>query len=117
LGFWNERKRNLVIYSPTNNVLWSSNTAHNPDGYSYVTSYLNYGSLRPGQSLETTNRNRKLVFQSDGNLVLYNAAGQPLWASGTHGKGGNLLSLQLDGNLVLYNAAGQPLWASGTHIR
>jgi murein DD-endopeptidase MepM/ murein hydrolase activator NlpD len=55
----------------------------------------------------------KLVFQGDGNLVLYRSSGEPIWATGTEGKG-NLLAIQSDGNIVLYNSAGQAIWATNT---
>lgn len=55
----------------------------------------------------------QLDFQSDGNLVLYNAARAPLWNSGTAQKGANRLAMQSDGNLVIY-AGNTPLWSSGT---
>ncbi len=58
-----------------------------------------------------------LVFQADGNLVLYDITGtsqQAVWASNTNGKGGTRLAFQTDGNLVIYNRANKPVWASGT---
>jgi hypothetical protein len=41
--------------------------------------------------------------QGDGNLVLYDYAGHPRWASGTDGHHGARLVLQCDGNLVIYD--------------
>ncbi|MFT5694607.1 MAG: hypothetical protein ACI9QQ_000582 [Myxococcota bacterium] len=55
-------------------------------------------------------------FQADGNFVVYNGAGQPLWASGTSGTSGGELRLQEDGNLVIYNGVGQPLWNANSNI-
>ena len=55
-------------------------------------------------------------FQADGNFVVYDGAGFPLWASGTSGTAGGILSLQADGNLVVYNGAGQPLWTANSNI-
>ncbi len=54
-----------------------------------------------------------LAMQGDGNLVLYSGA-TPLWHSQTHGNPGGFMAVQPDCNLVVYNAAGQPKWASGT---
>lgn len=54
-----------------------------------------------------------LVWQGDGNLVLYTMGGTPIWASRTGGKRGKSLAFQADGNLVVYGASGA-LWASGT---
>ncbi len=61
-----------------------------------------------------TCNNYTLVFQNDGNLVLYSPWGV-LWATGTEGKGGALV-LQRDGNVVLYDPTntGKVLWASNT---
>ncbi len=55
----------------------------------------------------------RLRFQSDGNLILINSSGQPLWATGTDRRG-ETLSLQADGNLVIYGG-GRALWATNTH--
>jgi hypothetical protein len=55
----------------------------------------------------------RLRFQSDGNLILINSSGQPLWATGTDGRG-EILSLQADGNLVIYGG-GRALWATNTY--
>lgn len=59
----------------------------------------------------------RLTLQSDGNLVIYDSAGVPLWATGTNGVGSNpgrdLMIMQSDGNAVLYEPSG-PLWATGT---
>jgi len=58
----------------------------------------------------------KLVFQSDGNLVLYCA--RPWgwiarWSSETWGQPVDRCIMQDDGNLVLYNGAA-PVWATNT---
>jgi hypothetical protein len=53
--------------------------------------------------------------QSDGNLVCYNASGQPYWASRTDGHPGARLAVQDDGNVVIY-VDGQPIWATGTQL-
>ena len=52
----------------------------------------------------------EVSMQGDGNLVVYNAAGQPAWWSGTTGYSGAWLAVQSDGNLVLYDAYGYPIW-------
>ena len=82
-------------------------------------------SLAKGASygLETTvlaNELLKLVFQRDGNLVLYRGSGtdlDALWASNTNGQGASKLAFQGDGNLVIYALRGGKdvaIWASGT---
>lgn len=55
----------------------------------------------------------QLIMQGDGNLVAYQASGQPLWASQTNGHPGAYAALQSsDGNLVVYSAAGNALWSA-----
>jgi hypothetical protein len=71
--------------------------------------------LNANQSLSSPSGQYKLYLQSDGNVVLRNAAGAALWSSGTNGKGGTRLVLQSDGNLVLYTASGSAVWATGTN--
>ncbi len=70
-------------------------------------------SLVPNQSISTCNGVGTFVHQSDGNVVLYDAAGA-LWASNTQGAT-NALWMQSDGNLVLYSASGAPLWHTSTN--
>ncbi|MBS2531647.1 ricin-type beta-trefoil lectin domain protein [Catenulispora sp. NF23] len=77
----------------------------------------------PGQSWSGPLSN--LVWQSDGNLVLYSKAGKPLWASNTAGNPGAVLVPQNDGNLVIYasqpsisvtgHVSGSVLWATNTN--
>jgi hypothetical protein len=65
------------------------------------------------------NGNLHLLWQNDGNLVLYrNDGGGPVWGSGTDGKA-NQLCFQGDGNLVMYNGstATPAVWATRTDGR
>lgn len=57
----------------------------------------------------------RLIMQSDGNLVLYNATGVPLWNTATSGNPGSQAIMQSDGNLVVYKSGGVPAWASATN--
>ena len=52
--------------------------------------------------------------QTDGNLVVYSAANQPLFQTGTYNNSGAYLVVQDDGNMVIYAADGRPLWATNT---
>ncbi len=61
----------------------------------------------------TTCNKYNLVFQNDGNLVLYNPNSSPVWATGTEGRAARM-SVQVDGNVVLYDSANQPIWATNT---
>ena len=67
--------------------------------------------LRPGDSVRSYNGRFELVYQGDGNLVLYeNGAAQ--WASGTHGRSAGFVIMQHDGNFVIYDANDVPIWTS-----
>lgn len=100
---------NLVIYSTSNAALWDAGVTHNPDHLSYVNNTLNTGVVFPGQYLETANRKYKMIFQTDGNLVIYSPS-RAIWNSGTFGNLGARLVMQGDGNLVIYSKTGVPLW-------
>jgi hypothetical protein len=56
----------------------------------------------------------KLVYQGDGNLVLYRQDWTPIWWSGTQGPDYRNALMQSDGNFVLYHSDGTPYWSSGT---
>ena len=45
--------------------------------------------------------------------MVYNSAGQPVWAAGTWHKGA-YLAVQDDGNVVVYDSASRPVWATNT---
>lgn len=56
----------------------------------------------------------KLVYQPDGNLVLYHIKGdypQPVWSTGTDKKPAGKVIMQADGNLVVYGPKGEVQWA------
>ena len=67
-------------------------------------------------SWSTGVRGNRLVFQAEGNFVLYlDTAGKtvPAWHTNTHQKGARL-ALQDDGNFVVYNAGNGPVWDAGS---
>jgi hypothetical protein len=55
-----------------------------------------------------------LIFQSDGNLVVYDEKGTARWNSGTWGYTNAYAVFQADGNLVVYSHTNIPLWHSQT---
>jgi hypothetical protein len=57
-------------------------------------------SLKPGEKL--VNGSHRLVYQPDGNLVLYRDS-KALWATGTPGKPAGEAVMQTDGYLCLYS--------------
>ncbi|HEX2317274.1 MAG TPA: CHAP domain-containing protein [Thermomonospora sp.] len=69
-------------------------------------------TLRRGQYITSGNRMYALVFQRDGNLVMYHGKGGR-WSSRTAGKGGDRVVMQADGNLVMYRGR-TPVWATNT---
>jgi len=72
-------------------------------------------SLQPGQQRVSSDGRFSLVYQHDGNLVLYLlATGAPLWASNTGGTSAGVTAMQTDGNLVVYDQGGVARWASST---
>jgi hypothetical protein len=70
--------------------------------------------LLPNQYLLSPNHAYQLLYQTDGNLVLYRGDGVPLWASGTAGQTPGYVIMQADGNLVIYGPGGVPQYATGT---
>jgi hypothetical protein len=77
-------------------------------------------SLSLNESLESPNSLYSLLYQDDGNLVLYrnkpgSASRQALWASNTSGQPAGVCIMQEDGNLVVYTPFGIPIWASATN--
>jgi YD repeat-containing protein len=72
-------------------------------------------SLTAGQFITSPNGAYKLIYQTDGNLVLYNATNNtPLWTIGVTGAPGST-QMQADGNLVVYNSNNSPVWQSQTN--
>ncbi len=59
-----------------------------------------------------TSGGTKLAMQRDGNLVIYSATGEVLWATNTEGNPGATFMLRRDGALVIQSSAGSVLWTS-----
>ena len=70
--------------------------------------------LYPDQEVSSPTGVMRLRYQPDGNLVVYQSGGVPLWASDTAGSSAGFATLQGDGNLVIYDAGGTPIWATDT---
>lgn len=68
--------------------------------------------LDRGKTIEVAGKGF-LIMQTDGNLVAYNSANQPKWATGTSGKAVTHAIMQTDSNLVIYNG-GTAIWSSQT---
>jgi hypothetical protein len=94
-----------------NKKYWSGNNQ-------YYLLFQNDGNLvlynRRGNSIwdsKTTGRGTRATFQDDGNLVVYASGNGVAFSSNTSGRRADKLSIQDDGNLVIYNRT-NPLWAS-----
>lgn len=76
---------------------------------------LHFGATVLWNSGTATGRSIYFRVQAGGNAALVDAAGLPVWTSGTNGNWYSVLTLQNDGNLVMKNAAGTTiLWQSNT---
>jgi hypothetical protein len=51
------------------------------------------------------------TMQTDGNFVVYNSGGSPVWHTYTNGNPGAHLAVQDDSNLIVYSSAGSALWS------
>ena len=71
--------------------------------------------LAPGQQISSPDGRYRLVFQTDGNLVIYRADGVPVWSTGTWGISPNVARMQSDGNFVVYDTANTPHWHTHTY--
>jgi len=71
--------------------------------------------LVSGQSLISPDGRYRLVYQGDGNLVLYDEVERSApWSSGTAGLSTGQVVMQTDGNFVIYDGSNRPRWMSGT---
>ena len=68
--------------------------------------------------LVTESEKYMLLFQDDGNLVLYinyyDEGRKALWSSGTADKGAELVCMQSDGNLVVSSSNNSALFSTGS---
>jgi hypothetical protein len=71
-------------------------------------------SLGLGESITSADGRFRLLYQEDGNLVLYDPNSSPIWASHTDGTCPNAAGMQTDGNFVVYDCNWTPVWASNT---
>ncbi len=60
-----------------------------------------------------SNLAHELVWESDGDLVLYDASRMAIWRSNTSGRGSELC-FESDGDLVIRTSAGGALWSTST---
>jgi hypothetical protein len=102
---------------PSGGVLYKNQSVSSANGKYYAimqgdgnfVMYRNDGVVR----FATYKLGNHMAMQTDGNLVEYTAAYQPLWYTGTSGNQGAYMSVQDDGNLVVYSSGSAPLWNIG----
>ena len=71
-------------------------------------------TLAPNEFLTSDNGLFTLMYQTDGNLVLYrNADDHPLWSSRSSGTTAGMVVMQHDGNLVVYDPNTRAHYATG----
>jgi hypothetical protein len=93
----------------------ASPTATNPIATSGSDRITSTATLNANGQISSQDGGTTLAMQGDGNLVLYSAAGSPLWSSGTAGMGSSHLVMQDDGNLVVYRDSDNGVtWNAGT---
>ncbi|WP_434155778.1 hypothetical protein [Pseudomonas sp. JZ134] len=101
------------IYSGSD-VLWSTmrpSYIHQEKASDFI--------LKGGESLKLGEKiirgSCSLIFQNDGNLVVYGNDNAVLWAAYTENKNAVQAVMQTDGNFVIYDEKGAALWHSNTY--
>lgn len=126
---------NIVLYDTSNNPLWASRTfISNPNQFvvqddgnivMYDTYWFGFwnkdrvnstNTMSKGDVLLSGTGGYRLVFQHDGNIVLYNQSGVSTWVLPLRSQNSSMLTFQHDGNIVLRDASGLALWESRTKI-
>jgi hypothetical protein len=99
---------------------------YNPNGSIFVTeagykSYMDAENIcssekGDGKCSVLKNNKCKAMLKEDGNVLIYDIANKPLWASNTYNKGNGPYSMKMqdDGNLVVYDVNNEEIWSSGT---
>lgn len=80
-----------------------------------VRNYLQEGNfLLPQDRLFSQNQKYYLIYQTDGNLVVYDSTDKVQWASDKFGTPWRTY-MQDDGNFVVYTDYSKPIWSSGVY--
>ncbi|MFE7382429.1 tyrosinase family protein [Streptomyces zhihengii] len=75
-------------------------------------------TLRGGDSIGSGDGRYRLVYETDGNLVLYRDGERtPRWSSGTQRRSPGMCVMQMDGDLTIDDGDGQRVWSLGTDGR
>jgi hypothetical protein len=107
---------NVVIYTSSWAPTWNSMTGGSPARIALQSDRLVSGPYYVTNDYywRSSGGRYALLFQEDGNLVLYGPGYHVIWASGTSGSGAAHATYQSDGNFVLYTDSWKPVWATYT---
>jgi hypothetical protein len=70
--------------------------------------------LAPDQSVKSPDGRFELMYQRDGDLVLYGPGRVRVWSSGTEGETAGRAITEADGDFVVYDADGSEVWSAGS---
>ncbi|MBI3401207.1 MAG: hypothetical protein HY048_07275 [Acidobacteria bacterium] len=70
--------------------------------------------LAPDQSVRSPDGRFQLVYQRDGDLVLYGPDRVRVWSSGTEGETAGRAIMDAGGDFVVYDADGSEVWSAGS---
>jgi Peptidase_C39 like family len=121
-------KKLFALSFALSNVVFSGNASNATQGFSPVpndrmtgliaqcaNTHIGANNYGKGSTWRTCT-GYTLAFQGDGNLVMYNPSGRPIWATGTNGYA-QRVAFQGDGNVVLYDGNNRAIWATNTDGR
>ncbi|AXI79421.1 tyrosinase family protein [Peterkaempfera bronchialis] len=109
------------LMPPFDNVRVGAGLDHRQLGYVYDTEnptaqgdrMLPGDTLRTNDAIYSPNSQYRLIYQGDGNLVLYRVSPfTPVWASGKMHTPG-MCVMQMNGDLVVYDSGGHQVWNLG----
>jgi hypothetical protein len=113
---------NLVIYDVNAAAVWATSSLQTPGGVPQapepvvpLSNHLDAGGvLRAGEKIQSANARYSLLYQLDGNLVIYDQTASGIWSSNTNGTTSGRALMQDDGNFVIYGPNDEFLWNTGT---
>jgi len=114
---------NLVLIANDGSTIWSSVDKHGEASDTAGSSPLSetcpvnqlsvFQELLPNDCIRSLSDLHELVYQEDGDLVLY-ANGIRRWASNTAGLAPGSVFVSEDGNLIMHDSTEQVVWSTGT---
>jgi tyrosinase len=101
------------VYQSPSNVIFN----HGQLGYRYDTDndLQPFDELRPGQMIWSAGAQHYLIYESGGNLVLYNYTPHAkVWESGTNGRPVGVCTMEGYGTLAIRGQDGRAVWGSNS---